>query len=129
MCLTFAVSWGLSVFGYVGIDYGRMHVVVQCGGLRVDLYRRPLRFPKRFEYWWVHNRCLVLLPDVRPYGGIDLLVFVPFWLPLLAVAIPTYILFRRDRRHPPGHCQKCGYDLTGNESGTCPECGKEVESP
>lgn len=22
-----------------------------------------------------------------------------------------------------GHCQKCGYDLTGNVSGLCPECG------
>ena len=27
------------------------------------------------------------------------------------------------RRHPEGHCQACGYDLTGNVSGTCPECG------
>ena len=40
------------------------------------------------------------------------------------IAIPTYILWRRDRRHPPGHCQGCGYDLTGNESGMCPECGE-----
>lgn len=29
-------------------------------------------------------------------------------------------------RHPPGHCQECGYDLTGNESGVCPECGKAI---
>lgn len=28
---------------------------------------------------------------------------------------------------PPNHCRKCGYDLTGNESGTCPECGTEAE--
>ena len=28
--------------------------------------------------------------------------------------------------YPPGHCQKCGYDLTGNVSGVCPECGTEV---
>ncbi len=27
----------------------------------------------------------------------------------------------------PGHCSRCGYNLTGNESGTCPECGTEVE--
>lgn len=26
------------------------------------------------------------------------------------------------RRYPAGCCQKCGYDLTGNESGRCPEC-------
>jgi hypothetical protein len=27
------------------------------------------------------------------------------------------------RRHPEGHCQSCGYNLTGNTSGVCPECG------
>ncbi|HWE93601.1 MAG TPA: hypothetical protein VG269_06460 [Tepidisphaeraceae bacterium] len=25
-----------------------------------------------------------------------------------------------------GCCQSCGYDLTGNVSGTCPECGTKV---
>jgi hypothetical protein len=28
---------------------------------------------------------------------------------------------------PPGHCQRCGYDLTGNVSGRCPECGTPIE--
>jgi predicted amidophosphoribosyltransferase len=31
---------------------------------------------------------------------------------------------RRDRRPKPGHCQHCGYDLTCNTSGVCPECGR-----
>ena len=25
-----------------------------------------------------------------------------------------------------GHCQSCGYSLTGNTSGVCPECGTAV---
>ncbi len=31
---------------------------------------------------------------------------------------------------PPrqGECQQCGYNLTGNTSGTCPECGTKVET-
>jgi hypothetical protein len=29
----------------------------------------------------------------------------------------------RQRRLIYPHCVQCGYDLTGNESGTCPECG------
>ncbi len=29
-------------------------------------------------------------------------------------------------RHPPGHCQSCGYNLTGNVSGICPECGSRI---
>jgi hypothetical protein len=51
-------------------------------------------------------------------------VWVPIWTPLLLVALPTAFLWWRDRRRiPPDHCQKCGYNLTGNVSGICPECG------
>jgi hypothetical protein len=52
---------------------------------------------------------------------------VPLWMPFLIVALPTGFLWYRDRRRiPPGHCQKCGYNLTGNVSGACPECGEKV---
>lgn len=30
-------------------------------------------------------------------------------------------------RFPPGCCVKCGYDLKGNVSGVCPECGKKMQ--
>jgi len=30
---------------------------------------------------------------------------------------------RRRRRRRRGRCATCGYDLQGNESGVCPECG------
>lgn len=29
----------------------------------------------------------------------------------------------------PEACRRCGYDLTGNKAGVCPECGTEVEKP
>ena len=29
----------------------------------------------------------------------------------------------------PNNCQACGYNLTGNQSGVCPECGTKIESP
>jgi len=56
---------------------------------------------------------------------------VPSYVPLaLAVLLGTYPAlafcrgpFRRWKRSRKGLCLKCGYDLTGNESGTCPECG------
>jgi hypothetical protein len=28
------------------------------------------------------------------------------------------------RRQLHGQCPQCGYDLTGNVSGVCPECGE-----
>lgn len=51
---------------------------------------------------------------------------LPLWVPFVIVGIPTAALWRRDRRFPAGHCQSCGYDLTGNKSGVCPECGCNI---
>ena len=37
-------------------------------------------------------------------------------------------LLRRCRvRYRPGRCQHCGYDLTGNVSGVCPECATPTQ--
>lgn len=58
---------------------------------------------------------------VSQYGGIT--YELPIWLPLFASLFTAILLrTRRDRRRP-GHCTSCGYDLTGNVSGVCPECG------
>ncbi len=54
---------------------------------------------------------------------------LPFWTLLLVVGVPTLILWYRDRPPPAGYCVKCGYDLTGNTSGICPECGQPVRAP
>ena len=47
---------------------------------------------------------------------------------LLAIASLVHVVTETRRpphpRFPPGHCQTCGYSLTGNVSGRCPECGK-----
>ena len=53
-------------------------------------------------------------------------ILIPLWLPLLALALPVAFLWYRDRRPPKGRCQSCGYNLTGNTSGLCPECGTEI---
>ena len=51
---------------------------------------------------------------------------IPLWLPFCGIAIPTAILWRRDRRPRKGHCSHCGYNLTGAEHEKCPECGAGV---
>lgn len=57
-----------------------------------------------------------------------------FKLPLhfaLLISLPIVIypllppVIRRQRRRR-GLCVKCGFDLTGNESGVCPECGRSI---
>jgi len=50
---------------------------------------------------------------------------VPLWIPLLLTVLATAVLSWWCHRLiiPTGHCLKCGYNLTGNVSGVCPECG------
>ena len=57
----------------------------------------------------------------------------PYWAPAVALSLlPAAWLLRalaaRRRRGPGRHCAHCGYDLTGNVSGVCPECGNAVPS-
>lgn len=52
---------------------------------------------------------------------------LPLWVPILlfaALAIRASLRIRRSRR--TGACARCGYDLTGNVSGRCPECATPV---
>lgn len=68
--------------------------------------------------------------DPRPVrlsanAGLIVLHF-PATIPLGALGFVTAGLFYFDGRRPaPGKC-RCGYDLTGNTSGVCPECGQDV---
>lgn len=58
--------------------------------------------------------------------GWNMIVF-PLWLPLAFMSLLTLVLFIGGRaRRIEGLCGKCGYDLRGNVSGVCPECGTEI---
>ena len=61
-------------------------------------------------------------------------VGIPLWFPIVLFAAYPTIAFirgplRRYRRRRKGLCLKCGYDLTGNVSGICPECGTPANKP
>lgn len=45
---------------------------------------------------------------------------------LVAVVFQLITAWRMGDRVKCGHCSGCGYDLTGNASGRCPECGRVV---
>jgi hypothetical protein len=55
------------------------------------------------------------------------LLSFPAWLPAAALlALPAWragAAARAARRARDNRCPSCGYDLTGNVSGVCPECG------
>ena len=44
----------------------------------------------------------------------------------MVVGIPFEVQRRSDQRSRQGFCQTCGYNLAGNQSGVCPECGSPV---
>jgi hypothetical protein len=56
---------------------------------------------------------------------------VPWWVLLLLFGVYPTVQFvrkkrqeyQKTRRLEHGQCNACGYDLTGNTSGVCPECG------
>lgn len=54
-------------------------------------------------------------------------VNLPMWSLCASILLPSMALFWRYRPFPRGYCQQCGYNLTGNVSGICPECGGPVE--
>jgi hypothetical protein len=66
------------------------------------------------------NEPLFVAAIVREYA-------VRLWLICIVMALPLLFFWWLDRRHIPPHCcQSCGYDLTGNTSGVCPECGQAL---
>jgi len=60
---------------------------------------------------------------VDPTHGIELGAYVLIW-PALGVGLLTWGL--RGRGLPQGLCTRCQYNLTGNVSGVCPECGTPI---
>jgi hypothetical protein len=128
-CALIAVVWVLSHSGYaVGHFQPRGSVLLLDGRIcqpRAGVM--PSFFVGR-EGWHVFRKG-ELIPALDDLS-------VPLWLPMLLVLVPTAMLWWGDigswwanrRRMPTGHCSRCGYDLTGNVSGRCPECGERLET-
>ncbi len=64
-----------------------------------------------------------LFAKLSQSGGV--VVFVPLWFFVVCLLLLTVWAWW-PHRAPPCACRRCGYDLTGNVSGRCPECGSAV---
>jgi hypothetical protein len=115
----FATLW--YAYGYIGHGFvvgfiqGRIGVGLQRGrnvGWAAD----------RVEY---RDRRLRGLPEIYSDPSSTVIV-VPLWIPGVVGLGYFWFLLRRRRRICPGHCPTCEYDLTGNMSGICPECGTAI---
>lgn len=91
-----------------------------------------------YNFDWANDQERTSRPWMLPRWGngpgyvsrswIPPVMVVPLWLPFLIVAVPCAVLWRFvPPRRPPGHCQRCNYDMRSLAVGTkCPECGSAV---
>ena len=83
----------------------------------------PTTYPTRLGFARMNEN---VWPSSHSGAHFDALIFPP-WLPMAVTGVlPGVIAVRNLRRQvavPHGPCLACGYNLTGNVSGVCPECG------
>ncbi len=96
-----------------------------------------LRFTKRFIRWFLLSFAIAMAPIVvlalEAYDGftepaIDLMQKAAKWIPISNLSVYSYFRFYKSDARKKCLCSACDYDLTGNESGNCPECGTAIES-
>lgn len=103
------------------------------GAIALALNMAFLRWARAGRRWWL----LVLLIPVMFSMLATLFVEAPWLVGIdgalalgVGLVIVAVVALRLSPRGPlpyqPGHCAGCGYDLTGNVSGRCPECGHAV---
>jgi hypothetical protein len=140
---TLAVSWGNSSAA-VGRTLSASHGELV---LRTEWSHRPMALDEntramdvllgRFDAPGFHRSRASWLPEtlagVRLPGtfGTHQETRASLAWPLLLFGSAGVWLAIRARRRPaePGRCPRCDYDLTGNVSGVCPECGTKLAKP
>ncbi|GJM25932.1 MAG: hypothetical protein DHS20C16_23470 [Phycisphaerae bacterium] len=126
------VSWGIS-FTY--LSYNSHNYIWR---LNNGTFSRQLRAGSRERtgiIWYGYDVARMnarqygyhLLPRGKVKGALYPRYILPLWIPAVVfggLAMLVYAPIRRQRkRQKMGWCTHCGYDLTGNESRVCPECG------
>ncbi len=127
LCVLIAAAFVVSAWWYIAAQVGSVGLDVSSGciGIRLgDSYPYPPGFPPLPGFY----RHPSFLLNWNSWGFGPRWVACPLYAVFAAVAIPTNLDWRFGPKPvKPGHC-RCGYDLTGNTSGVCPECGVEVQT-
>ena len=124
----------------ISLDHGTLDWVrLRWRRMPISSLPNPRRTPSTQPYAMFFTRGSILL-DYKPKPvasnaeTVDALILshsrVAVWPLLFLSAIYPVIVIatacRSRRRNRMGFCISCGYSLTGNVSGVCPECGTAV---
>jgi hypothetical protein len=73
---------------------------------------------------------ILMLQGLRIVPGRNDLALIYLLVPPIAGLTAAIVdSFTRPKPPRPGRCRSCDYDLTGNVSGVCPECGMQINAP
>ncbi len=109
-------------FAFVGYGFARLELRDDhppYPPASVEWIKEPVPLDHLWAFqWWAS-------PDKRKR-----LIDAPAWIPPVLLAVWSWFLARplieQRRRRRNNLCATCGYDLTGNVSGRCPECGEQI---
>lgn len=124
--------------------YKSLWVYLNGGVCGLHLLSMPTKTASRTEFHALvqvpsipKNRSLLLtskkIRTKRGHRRATWIVF-PLWLSTTVLALGSTVPLaiapvRQWRRRRNGWCLTCGYDLRGNRSGRCPECGTRLRRP
>lgn len=123
VAISLASYGSVSPFAYVGLPFiavGTSDGVATCSlnrNVRFEVHWHAIDRGFSGTERWAMSRYL-------PKESLKLTA--PFWMICWAFALPSIALYLAARRPLPGNCP-CGYNLFGNTSGVCPECGSPIK--
>lgn len=127
ICILIVAGWAVSAFWIVGYASDRWCAGLGDGFVSLGYYGGSVGY---VEGWLTDEASEGLgfsWPTLERFAGGGPAASIPFWLLFLVMTVATVTLFYLDRRCiPTGCCKKCGYNLKGNASGICPECGTKT---
>ena len=127
-----AVFPGLTPWRWCNVYYAYLFPLLLCGYASVRA-GDTITFGSRFISGLLQSSTLpVIFHDNRtsfrePWDVLkEWLLFVVCYAAVFSVTTHGIVLKRQQRRAERGRCVECEYDLTGNESGVYPECGRKI---
>ena len=146
LCCVLAAFWLIGYWRFIqiricptsGTPYTAMYLASEGGGVGGSIahgsdirdwqhFHFESRVPMRYRVWLTTRTGFDAGVD-RFQASTSAAASAPGWFCVLCTAVlpAMWMLRSRRSRHKPGACHFCGYDLTGNTSGVCSECGSPI---